>query len=38
MNRTTHLQSPRAFGVAWLRARVVAGAMAQRSAGNPAPI
>ena len=38
MNRTTHLQSPRAFGVVWLRARVVAGVMAKRSAGNPAPI
>ena len=38
MNRTTHLQARSAFGAAWLSARGIACVMANRSAGNPAPI
>jgi len=38
MNRTTHLQARSAFGAAWLSARGIGCVVANRSAGQPAPI
>jgi glutamate N-acetyltransferase/amino-acid N-acetyltransferase len=38
MNRTTPHSAQRALGVAWFCARGIAGVMAQRSVGRPAPI
>jgi len=38
MTRTTPHSAQRALGVAWFCARGIAGVMAQRSVGRPAPI